>query len=86
MPSSLRNGRSQTRFFENFAADETLTVTYGRVFSSREVILHKEGETLVIEPLTPKNRLLQVLATLKPLREDFPDVNKGLPGLDDIKL
>ena len=42
-----------------------------------EAIMHKEGDRLVIEPARPKS-LLAVLATLKPVDEDFPP----FPDLD----
>jgi antitoxin VapB len=42
-----------------------------------EAIMHKEGDRLVIEPARPKS-LLAVLATLKPVDEDFPPI----PDLD----
>lgn len=50
-----------------------------------EVIIHKEGDRLVLEPLKTR-RLLAALATLKPVTEEFPDVDAGLLPLDDIKL
>jgi antitoxin VapB len=50
-----------------------------------EVIIHKDGDRLILEPLK-RNRLLEVLATLEPLDEPFPDVDAGLPPLDDIEL
>jgi antitoxin VapB len=42
-------------------------------FAGNEAIMRKEGERLVLEPAGPKS-LLSVLATLKPLREDFPPI------------
>lgn len=38
-----------------------------------DAIMRKEGDRLVIEPMTPKS-LLAVLATLAPLVEDFPSI------------
>jgi antitoxin VapB len=42
-------------------------------FSSEEAIMRKEGDRLIIEPAPPKS-LLAVLATLTPLRDDFPPI------------
>jgi antitoxin VapB len=42
-------------------------------FPGGEAIMRKEGDRLIIEPV-PAKSLLAVLATLKPLREDFPPV------------
>lgn len=51
-----------------------------------EAILRREGDRLVIEPVPPKRDLLEILATLEPLDDDFPNVDDGLPPLDDIRL
>jgi antitoxin VapB len=48
-----------------------------------EVIMHKEGNCLIIEPAPPKS-LLAVLSTLSPLREDFPPI-RDLPP-DAVEL
>jgi antitoxin VapB len=47
-------------------------------FSSEEAIMRKEGDRLIIEPAPPKS-LLAVLATLTPLRDDFPPVQDSPP-------
>ena len=51
-----------------------------------EAILRREGDRLVIEPVPPKRNLLEILATLEPLDDDFANVDDGLPPLDDIRL
>lgn len=38
-----------------------------------EAIMRKEGDRLIIEPIPPKS-LLELLATLEPLDEDFPPI------------
>jgi antitoxin VapB len=48
-----------------------------------DAILRKEGERLILEPAPPPS-LLAVLATLKPLDEEFPVVNDASP--DDVDL
>jgi len=50
-----------------------------------EVIIHKDGDRLILEPVKTRN-LLAVLARLKPVTSVFPDVDSGLLPLDDIKL
>ena len=71
----FRNGRNQAvripRDFE-FQADEVNVV--------------KEGDRLVLEPIIKEPSLLEILALLQPLDEEFPDVDDGLGRLDDIKL
>jgi antitoxin VapB len=49
----------------------------------KEAIMRKEGRKLIIEP-TPAKSLLAVLATLKPLDEDFSPL-KDLPP-DAVEL
>ena len=48
-----------------------------------DAIMRKEGERLVIEPAAPQS-LLALLATLKPLDEDFPPIDE-LP-LEPVNL
>jgi len=58
----FRNGRSQA-------------VRIPREFElpGKDAVMRKEGDRLIIEP-APKKSLLAVLATLKPLAEDFPEI------------
>jgi antitoxin VapB len=48
-----------------------------------EAIMRKEGDRLIIEPTQPKS-LLAVLATLRPLDEEFPPIPE-LP-VDPVEL
>ena len=43
-----------------------------------DAIMRKEGEKLIIEPAQPQS-LLQLLATLKPIEEDFPQIADAAP-------
>ena len=52
-------------------------------FASDEAIMRKEGDRLVIEPAPPKS-LLAVLATLRPLEEDFPPIRDMPPEPVDL--
>lgn len=70
----FRNGRNQA-----------LRIPREFELPGEEVIIHKEGDRLVLEPLKTR-RLLATLATLKPVSDAFPDVDAGLTPLDDIKL
>lgn len=53
--------------------------------ASKEVTLSKEGDRLIIKPVE-KRSLLEVIATLTGIEEDFPDVDSDLPPLDDINI
>ena len=67
----FRNGRNQA-----------VRIPRELEFDGDEVIIRKEGHRLIIEPLK-KTGLLAVLGTLEPLDETFPDVDRGLPPLDE---
>jgi antitoxin VapB len=68
----FRNGRNQA-------------VRIPREFELRgkEAIMRKEGQRLVIEP-TPKRSLLEILETLKPIEEKFPDIDDLPPEKVDL--
>jgi antitoxin VapB len=55
------------------------------VLPSTEVLLRKEGNRLIIEPIL-SGSLLSLLVTLEEITETFPDVDEGLLPLDDITL
>ena len=51
------------------------------------VLMHREGERLILQPIPPpRGGLLELLATLDPIEEEFPDVDEGLLPLRDIEL
>lgn len=65
--------------------DQVLTIPAEFALSGTEVVLRKEGDRLIIEPIPPSS-LLSVLATLQDIPEPFPDTDEGLLPLDDITL
>ncbi|MES9906156.1 MAG: AbrB/MazE/SpoVT family DNA-binding domain-containing protein [Sedimenticola sp.] len=70
----FRNGRNQA-----------LRIPREFELEGDEAIIHKEGDRLIVEPVR-KNRLLDLLSSLEPLDECFPDVDETLPPLDDVTL
>ena len=68
----FRNGRNQA-------------VRIPREFElpGEDAIMRKDGERLIIEP-APRRSLLALLATLKPLEEDFPPIPDPAP--DPVEL
>jgi len=71
----FRNGRNQAvRIPRDFE------------FQADEVMLVKEGNRLVLEPIMKEPSLLETLASLEPLDVEFPNVDEGLVVLDEIKL
>jgi len=60
-------------------------IRLGTEETTTEVLLRKEGNRLIVEPIRPGS-LLSLLATLEEITENFPDVDEGLLLLDDIRL
>ena len=73
--SLFRNGRNQA-----------LRIPRSFELPGKEVMVHREGERLIIEPVAREPGLLSVLAGLKPLKLEFPDVDDALMPLDDVRL
>jgi antitoxin VapB len=48
-----------------------------------EALMRKEGERLIIEP-RKKKALLEILADLGPLDEEFPEIEDRPPGSVDL--
>jgi antitoxin VapB len=48
-----------------------------------DALMRKDGERLIIEPAPPTS-LLDVLATLKPIRDTFPTIEDPPP--DEVEL
>jgi antitoxin VapB len=55
-------------------------------FAGDEVTITKEGDRIIIEPVETKSDLLEWLKTIEPWDEAFPDVDEGLPPLEDVVL
>ena len=74
----------QVRLFHN-GRNQTLNIPHAFEMLSNDVVIRKEGEKLIIEPFK-KRSLLELLATLPDIDEDFPDIDQGLLPLDDIQF
>ena len=69
----FRNGRNQAvRIPRDFELDVD------------EAVMRKEGNRLIIEPVDEKNRLLELLKTLEPIEEDFPEMEDPPIANEDI--
>lgn len=68
----FRNGRNQA-----------LRIPRDFELPGNEAILRKEGDRLIVEPARRRS-LLQVLESLEPLTEDFPEIEDRPP--DDVPL
>ena len=68
----FRNGRNQA-------------VRIPRQFElpGKEAVMRKEGDCIIIEPAA-KRSLLEILAALEPLKEEFPPIDDPQP--DEVEL
>ena len=67
----------RVRLFKN-GRNQAVRIPREFEFPGDEAIMRKEGDRLVIEPAAPQS-LLALLATLKPLDEDFPPIADAPP-------
>jgi antitoxin VapB len=76
---------SETRRVKLFRNGRNQAVRIPREFElpGDEATLRREGDTLVLEPLK-RPSLLALLATLKPLKEDFPAIDDYPPEPVDL--
>lgn len=76
------NPERQVKVFKN-GRNKAVRIPREFEFPGDEAIMRKEGDRLIIEPVTPKS-LLAVLATLAPLQEEFPPILDSPP--DPVEL
>ncbi|KAF0285082.1 twitching motility protein PilT [Spiribacter sp. SSL99] len=72
------------RLFRN-GANQAIRIPKEFELEGREAILRKEGDHLIIEPVTKKG-LIDVLTELEDLEMEFPDVDERLPAAEDVTL
>jgi antitoxin VapB len=82
MSASVKYKERRVKVFKN-GRNRALRIPREFEFSGDEAIMRKEGNRLVIEPAAPDS-LLAVLATLEPLREDFPRIRDSRPDPVDL--
>jgi antitoxin VapB len=71
------NTERQVRLFRN-GRNQALRIPRDLELPGRTATLRKEGPRLIVEPVTAPS-LLGVLAKLKPLDEEFPQISRPLP-------
>jgi antitoxin VapB len=83
MPKQLQASRERrVKLFKN-GRNQAIRIPREFELPGEELILHKDGNRLILEPSGHKS-LLAVLAELRPLREEFPPM-QDLPP-DPVKL
>ena len=71
----FRNGRNQA-----------VRIPRDLEFAVDEVYVYRDGDRLVLEPVQTRSRLLEHLAEWQPIEDEFPDIDQGVPPLDDIDV
>jgi antitoxin VapB len=79
-----RTKRLPVRLFRN-GANQAVRIPRELELPGNDATIRREGNKLIIEP-AHRHPLLDKLARLKPLDIEWPDVDKGLLPLDDVKL
>jgi antitoxin VapB len=67
----------RVRLFRN-GRNQAVRIPRGFELPGKNAVMRKEGEKLIVEPVASKS-LLDVLATLAPLDEEFPDFRDSFP-------
>ena len=72
MPSRQPQGPHRARLFRN-GRKQALRIPRELEFPGDEVILQKEDERLIVEPVARRRSLAEILPGLRPLSEDLPE-------------
>jgi antitoxin VapB len=76
MPTAKEDLMQSERYVRLFRNGRNQAVRIPRDFEldGNEAIIRKEGNRLILEPVGIHNRLLELLKTLAPIQEEFPEV------------
>lgn len=72
------------RLFRN-GSNQALRIPREFELPGNEVLISRDGDRLILEPVK-RSRLLEVLAALEATEEGWPDLDAGMPALDDVVL
>jgi antitoxin VapB len=82
MPEEKMATERHVKLFKN-GRNQAVRIPREFELPGEDAIMRKEGERLIIEP-APSKSLLDLLATLKPIPEDFPPITDNPP--DPVEL
>jgi antitoxin VapB len=63
--------------------DQAVRIPVEFELPGNEVIMHRDGERLVIEPVR-KRGLVALLKSMKPLDENFPEIEDPVPEQESL--
>ena len=78
-------GTRHARLFKN-GRNQAVRIPREMELPGREVLIHREGTKLIIEPVELPLNLLDVLSNLAPTDDSFPNVDDGLMRPHDIRI
>ena len=78
------NAMRHVRLFRN-GRNQAVRIPRDMDLDADEAILRRDGDRLILEPV-PATPLLALLATLKPVDDEFPDIDANLPPPRDVRL
>ncbi|MCI0403714.1 MAG: antitoxin [Acidobacteria bacterium] len=73
----------RARLFRN-GRNQTLRIPREFELPGDEVIIHKEDDRLIVEPVQKPKTLAELLASWEPLEEDFPELEDQPVKPEDI--
>ena len=71
------------RLFRN-GSNQALRIPREFELPGDEAIVRKEGSRLIVEPIVRRRDLRELLATLKPLNQSFPEIEDSPVADEDI--
>ena len=71
------SGERHVRLFRN-GRNQAVRIPVEFELPGDEAIMHRDGDRLVIEPVRRRG-LIALLKTMKPLEEDFPEIDDPVP-------
>ena len=83
MPSPETATGRRVKLFKN-GRNQAVRIPREFELPGSEAVMRKEGKRLVIEPVVPRRSLLELLATLEPIEDDFPSIEDLPPDPVDL--
>jgi antitoxin VapB len=76
------SGQRHVRLFRN-GRNQAVRIPVEFELPGSEAIMHRDGDRLVIEPVR-KRGLVALLKTMKPLQEEFPEIDDPIPTPEKV--
>jgi antitoxin VapB len=75
-------GQRHVKLFRN-GRNQAVRIPVEFELPGDEAIMHRDGDCLVIEPVR-KRGLVALLKTMKPLEENFPEIDDSVPPPENV--